>query len=270
MTCHDGFTLRDLISYDTKHNEANGDHNRDASDDNLSWNCGAEGDTGDPVVIRLRLRQARNFMAILLLGQGVPMILAGDEVLRSQRGNNNAFCQDNDTSWMDWRFSAHALEMLRFVRDFIALRKRHASLRRRSFLTGRPAHGQTHPDVEWHGERLGEPAWRDPGACLVASTLAGQAPDEAMLYVILNMNEDARDAALPVLSNRCWRRIVDTAAQPPGDIVSCAEAAILETRICKVAPRSVVIPNRGDIAGVWNRNCRSKVAHKPTRSSWKG
>ena len=245
VTCHDGFTLRDLVSYDTKHNEANGEHNRDGSNDNLSWNCGAEGDTDDAAVIALRLRQARNFMAILLLSQGVPMILAGDEVLRSQRGNNNAFCQDNEISWMDWRFSAHALNMLRFVREFIALRKRHASLRRRFFLTGRPAQGQAYPDVAWHGERLGEPAWHDPGARFIAFTLAGQAPDEGMLHVILNMNDDARVAALPILDNRRWRRIVDTAAQPPQDIVTRTETAKAETGMCKVGPRSVVILESG-------------------------
>ncbi|SAK64752.1 glycogen debranching enzyme GlgX [Caballeronia catudaia] len=241
VTCHDGFTLNDLVSYDTKHNEANGEDNRDGSNDNLSWNCGAEGESGDPAIIGLRLRQARNFMAILLLSQGVPMLLAGDEILRSQRGNNNAFCQDNALSWMDWRLPDDARDMLRFVREMIALRKRHASLRRRRFLTGRPESGQTHPDVAWHGERLDEPAWHDRGARFVALTLAGHAPDEPMLHIVLNMNDDARDAALPVLDHRSWRRIVDTSAEAPRDIVPDSETADIERGVCRVEARSVVV-----------------------------
>jgi glycogen operon protein len=241
VTCHDGFTLRDLVSYGAKHNEANGQDNRDGSDDNLSWNCGAEGDSDDPLITALRLRQTRNFIAILLLSQGVPMLLAGDEILRSQHGNNNAFCQDNALSWVDWRLSEHARDMLRFVREFIALRKRHASLRRRTFLTGRPAAGQTQPDVAWHGERLDEPAWFDPGARFVTLTLAGATPDEPMLHIVLNMNGDARVAALPIVGIGKWRRIVDTAAAPPLDIVAPAEAAAIDSGTCRVEARSVVV-----------------------------
>ena len=133
VTCHDGFTLYDLVSYNDKHNEANGEDNRDGSNDNLSWNCGVEGDTDDRAVLALRRRQAKNFMAILFLSQGVPMILAGDEVLRSQRGNNNAYCQDNEISWFDWRLVETNRDMLRFTRELIALRKRHPSLRRKAF-----------------------------------------------------------------------------------------------------------------------------------------
>ncbi|SAL24827.1 glycogen debranching enzyme GlgX [Caballeronia cordobensis] len=241
VTCHDGFTLNDLVSYDAKHNEANGDENRDGSNDNLSWNCGAEGETGDAAIIGLRHRQARNFMAILLLSQGVPMLLAGDEILRSQRGNNNAYCQDNAVSWMDWRLSADAEDMLRFVGEMIALRKRHASLRRRRFLTGLAEGGQTHPDVAWHGERLHEPAWHDGGARFVALTLAGRTPGEAMLHIVFNMNDDARDAALPVLDGQAWRRIVDTSAEAPGDIVPDIETAAVERGACRVEGRSVVV-----------------------------
>jgi glycogen operon protein len=123
----------------------------------------------------------------------------------------------------------------------IALRKRHASLRRRRFLTGRPAHGQIHPDVAWHGERLDAPAWHDPGARFVAFTLAGHAPDEPMLHVILNMNDDGRDAALPVPVNGSWRRIVDTSAESPRDIVPDCETALVERGACRVGARSVVV-----------------------------
>ncbi|WP_236572387.1 glycogen debranching protein [Burkholderia sp. 8Y] len=241
VTCHDGFTLHDLLSYDTKHNEENGEDNRDGSNDNLSWNCGAEGATQDPSIIRLRLRQARNVMAILLLSQGVPMILAGDEMLRTQRGNNNAFCQDNAVSWIDWRMTSDGRDMSRFVREFIALRKRHASLRRRRFFTGRPGKDGSHPDVAWHGERLGEPPWHDPGARLIAFTLAGQSPGEAMLHIVLNMNDDARVVAVPVLGHERWRRIVDTWAASPLDIVSNTETARTERDTCRIEPRSVVV-----------------------------
>ncbi|MFP3585922.1 isoamylase [Paraburkholderia sp. SIMBA_055] len=241
VTCHDGFTLRDLVSYDAKRNEANGDDNRDGSNDNLSWNCGEEGDTNDPSIVRLRLRQGRNFIAILLLSQGVPMLLAGDEILRTQRGNNNAYCQDNELSWTDWRFSDDSLDMLRFVREMIALRKRHPSLRRRRFFTGGTEHGQTHPDVAWHGERLGAPAWGDPQARLVAFTLAAQALDEPMLHVIFNMNADGRDVELPALDDASWRRLVDTAAELPSKVVSNIETARVERGICRVESRSVVV-----------------------------
>ncbi|MFM0049680.1 glycogen debranching protein GlgX [Caballeronia grimmiae] len=241
VTSHDGFTLRDLVTYEAKHNEANGEDNRDGTNDNLSWNCGVEGDTDDAAVTRMRNRQARNFMAILLLSQGVPMILAGDECLRSQRGNNNAFCQNNELSWLDWDFTDDGRAMLRFVRELIALRKRHPSLRRRTFLTGRPASGQDHADVAWHGERLNEPAWHDPDARFVAFTLAGTVADEAMLHIALNMNGDARTAALPDIDGLSWRCIVDTAADPPRDIVSPTETSADKRDSIRLEARSVVV-----------------------------
>ena len=147
ITCHDGFTLLDLVSYNQKHNEANGEGNRDGSNDNQSWNCGVEGPTDDPKVLALRRRQARNLMATLLISQGVPMILGGDEFLRTQGGNNNAWCQDNATSWVDWSLAEKNADFLRFVRQLIALRKRHHVLRRRTFFHG----GGNTPDIVWHG-----------------------------------------------------------------------------------------------------------------------
>jgi isoamylase len=247
VTCHDGFTLLDLVSYDGKHNEANGDDNRDGSNDNLSWNCGAEGETQDAAIVELRRRQARNLMAILLLSQGVPMILAGDETLRSQRGNNNVYCQDNPLGWFDWKPSKAAGDMTRFVRELIALRKRHASLRRMRFLTGAPCAGQTQPDIVWHGERLNEAAWHDPGARLLAFTLGGEAPGEASLHVVLNMNASSCEVALPALDGRGWRRIVDTTRESPRDIAPCAaEAIATESGQCRVDARSVVVLEESD------------------------
>jgi isoamylase len=144
VTCHDGFTLYDLVSYNQKHNEANGEGNRDGINENYSWNCGHEGPTDDPTVNALRLRQAKNLMATLMLSQGVPMILAGDEFLRTQGGNNNAWCQDNETSWVNWGLARERLDFLRFTREMIWLRRRHPALRRRRFFVG-----ELRPTGDW-------------------------------------------------------------------------------------------------------------------------
>jgi glycogen operon protein len=247
ITCHDGYTLNDLVSYDGKHNEANGEDNRDGSNDNLSWNCGAEGETHDPEVLRLRQRQARNFLAILLLSRGVPMMLAGDEVLRSQHGNNNGYCQDNELSWFDWRLVSTRGDMLRFVRESIALRKRHPGLSRQRFLTGRPAPGATLPDVAWHGERLHEPPWHDAGARSLAFTLGGEDATDTPLHVILNMSDAARTFDVPVIDGCRWRRALDTARVSPGDIVPPGQQTGAEGEHCLVQPRSVVVLEAGRV-----------------------
>ncbi len=151
VTAHDGFTLRDLVSYDHKHNEANGEENRDGTDDNRSWNCGAEGDTDDPDVLELRRRQQRNLLATLLLSQGVPMLLAGDELNRTQRGNNNAYCQDNEITWLAWDLDPEAKDLLEVARRLVALRRDHPVFRRRKFFQGRPIHGSGLADIGWFG-----------------------------------------------------------------------------------------------------------------------
>ena len=179
------------MSYNGKHNEANGEDNRDGTDDNASWNCGAEGETSDPGVMALRLRQAKNCVAILMLSRGVPMLLAGDEVLRSQSGNNNAWCQDNALSWFDWRLAEANRDMLRFTRESIALRRRHACLTANRFFDGRPIDGRGIPDIAWHGARLSEPPWDDAQGRVLAFTMAGVADDEDDLHVILNMSDRA-------------------------------------------------------------------------------
>ncbi len=162
VTCHDGFTLADLVSYNGKHNEANGDHNADGSNDNRSWNCGTEGPTDDPAISELRARQARNFLATLLLSQGVPMLLAGDELGRSQQGNNNAYCQDNELSWVDWEAAGKHAGLLEFTSSLIALRREHPVFRRRRFFSG-----------ELGGQR--DISWLTPaGTEMTESRLAGQ------------------------------------------------------------------------------------------------
>ena len=214
VTCHDGFTLNDLVSYETKHNEANGEDNRDGNNHNLSWNCGVEGPTDDAAILALRRRQAMNLVAILMLSQGVPMLLSGDEVLRTQRGNNNGYCQNNALTWFDWGLVETNREMLDFVRTLIALRRRHPSLSRERFLTGEPRRGQALPDIAWHGTALDAPRWEDPQNRALAFTLAGTTPEEPHLHVMLNMGRKALDFAIPRLEGRTWYLALDTAARP--------------------------------------------------------
>jgi glycogen operon protein len=241
VTCHDGFTLWDLVSHNDKHNEANGEGNRDGSNDNLSWNCGAEGETRDPAVLALRRRQARNFMALLLLSRGVPMLLGGDEVLRSQGGNNNAYAQDNAISWLDWGLAEANRDMLRFTREMIALRRRHPCLTRNRFYSGREVPGRGMPDIAWHGSRLNEPPWRGGEPRCLAFTVAAAAAGEEDLHVIANMGEQAWDALLPEIPGRRWHLALDTAQASPADITSRAGQRPHSAFHYPVAPRSVVV-----------------------------
>lgn len=241
VTCHDGFTLYDLISYDGKRNEANGEDNRDGSDDNLSSNCGIEGETNDPKILSLRKKQAKNFMAILLLSYGVPMILAGDEVLRTQRGNNNCYCQDNDLSWFDWRLTETHAEMLRFATKMIHFRKRHPCLMRKHFLTGRKKRGASFPDVTWHGTKLDEPLWNHPDAQVLAYTLGRQREEEEDLHIVFNMSDEEIHMPLPSLSGRAWRLAIDTGKPSPGEIFEPADQLRTEKSRYPVSSHSVVV-----------------------------
>jgi glycogen operon protein len=233
VTCHDGFTLYDLVSYDRKHNEANAEHNRDGRDDNYSWNSGFEGPTDDAGVLRLREQRARNHLALLLLSQGVPMLLGGDEVLRSQLGNNNAYCQDNPLSWVDWSFSPAARGMLRFTRELIALRMRHPSLRRTRFIDP-----ESH-DIRWYGENGEPPDWNDHEARVLCFTVTGLTPDEPALHVLTNMSKAPKLLPLPRVAPLQWRRIEDTALPQPGDVTPAGEA--VRGARYRLAPHAVAI-----------------------------
>jgi glycogen operon protein len=174
ITAHDGFTLRDLVSYNEKHNEANGEDSKDGTDDNRSWNHGVEGLTSDPAIAALRARQQRNFLATLLLSQGVPMLLGGDELGRTQSGNNNAWCQDNELSWFDWEHADS--ELLEFVHRLIRMRRDHPVFRRATFLTGRETRGSGLPDVWWFrpdGRRMTQRGWRREDAFALGAFLNG-------------------------------------------------------------------------------------------------
>jgi glycogen operon protein len=241
VTCHDGFTLCDLLSYNGKHNEANGEGNRDGNNDNLSWNHGVEGETDDPRVLSLRRRQAKNAMAILLLSQGVPMILAGDEILRTQEGNNNGYCQDNELSWFDWTLTEKNRDMLRFVAGMIAFRRRHPCLMRKHFLTGRKKDGASFPDVAWHGRELNEPFWNDPGAQILAYTLGRQQEDEEDLHIIFNMSDQGVEMPLPPLSGRAWHLAVDTGQPAPADIMEPRDQLPVRNSTYRVSSRSVAV-----------------------------
>ena len=228
VTAHDGFTLADLVSYDAKHNAANGEANRDGSDANLSWNCGVEGATDDPGIARLRARQRRNLMATLLLSQGVPMICGGDEIGRTQAGNNNAYCQDNETSWYDWDLAPAEREFLTFVRAAIDVRRRHPALRRRRFLRRR--RGARAADVVWldpHGGEMTDAAWTAAFVKCLGMRLGAAAPDEAngrgrplvddTLLVLLNAHDDAVGFTLPAGERHApWLLVFDTAQPDPG------------------------------------------------------
>ncbi len=223
VTCHDGFTLWDLVSYNHKHNRANGEDERDGSDENYSWNCGVEGPTNDSRILGLRQRQARNFVATMLLSQGVPMLLGGDEFLRTQGGNNNAWCQDNAVSWVDWSLAEKNAGFLRFVREMIALRKRHPALRRRNFLRG--------TDVIWHGVHPYKPdfsSWSRSLALALDGRRTGREPDRD-IYMAFNAWIGTLNFRIPPSPHgRPWHRVVDTALASPLDIVGLDEGPRIE------------------------------------------
>jgi isoamylase len=240
ITAHDGFTLADLVAYNTKHNDANGEHNRDGVDDNLSWNCGAEGPTDDAEINGQRRRQIKNFAAILFLSQGVPMFVAGDEIGRTQGGNNNAYCQDSDISWFDWQLTESNADLFRFFKQMISLRRRHASLRRSTFLTGRP-NRRGREDIRWHGLELDEADWGNDGSRVLAFTLAGEDPLEPDLHVMMNMADGPHDFAVPVDGDRSWQLFADTARSSPDDIFEAGSEPPFDGDRCTVEGRSIVI-----------------------------
>jgi glycogen operon protein len=228
VTCHDGFTLADLVSYERKRNEANGEDNRDGSEHNDSWNGGVEGPTDDPAVQAVRLRQQRNLLATLFLSQGVPMLLAGDEVGHTQNGNNNTYCQDNDLTWIDWEPTPERRGQMAFVRKLAALRKEHPVLRRRKFYQGRPLRGEGIQDVNWFdpaGQDMNDGEWEDEAACL-GMRLAGDRMDETdeygrpvageTLFVMLNAGREPRPFQLPPTNpEHLWEVVLDTANDDP-------------------------------------------------------
>jgi glycogen operon protein len=245
-TCHDGFTLWDLVSYDRKHNDANLEGNRDGSDDNSSWNSGAEGDTDDPVVNRLRRQLAKNHVCLLLFSSGTPMLLGGDEFLRTQRGNNNAYCQDNDLSWFDWERAAENREMVEFTGKAIALTRRCTVLQRRNFLSGHLDSNNV-SDIIWYGQNLDRPTWDDPELRTLCYQLDGsQEPSDLgdyRLFLILNSDPRLQRVKLPALpGTRRWRRVLDSSLEPGNEWCDPGREIAIDPPDHYLAnPRSVVV-----------------------------
>ncbi len=233
VTCHDGFTLNDLVSYQDKHNEANGNKNQDGTDDNLSANYGAEGETADTRIETLRKRQIKNFLLSLLISRGVPMLLGGDEFRRTQGGNNNAYCQDNETSWYDWRYLERHPDIHRFTRAMIALRRAHSMLSKEQFYTD--------ADIDWFGPQGGLPNWTDPKekqfSCLIYED------GQHALCMLFNAGVDTVDFILPpLLPNTRWHLAVDTSHEAPHDLSVAGEEPLWEdSRTYPLSARSSVL-----------------------------
>ncbi len=226
ITAHDGFTLNDLVSYNDKHNEANGEDNRDGDDNNHSWNHGAEGPTEDPEIKQLRLQQRRNFLTTLLLSQGVPMLTAGDEFARTQNGNNNAYCQDNEISWLSWNFSEEQTALLEFTKQLIKLRHEHPVFRRPKFFQGRRIRGSEIRDVMWFtpaGAEMNDDEWSSPyvrclgmflsGDTIDVQNFEGQPIRDRSFLFIINAHHEAIAFVLPGQKDVAWQLILDTASE---------------------------------------------------------
>jgi len=244
VTCHDGFTLNDVVSYSHKHNEDNGEENRDGRDDNRTWNWGVEGPTDDPAIEKLRNRQIKNFFTAAMLSVGVPMFVMGDEVRRTQRGNNNAYCQDNDTSWFDWNLPSKHADVLRFVELLIQRRV----MREVEHERGRLSLSQFLRDAKhaWHGVKLNQPDWSSSSHSLAIS--AELKNEGLLLYVILNAYWEALDFELPVPRNGAgnWRRWIDTALDPPDEICEWSAAVPVVGERYHAGARSVVVLIAGE------------------------
>jgi len=254
VACHDGFTLNDVVTYSHKYNEENGEDNRDGRDDNRSWNCGVEGPTDDPEIERLRNRQVKNFFTATMLSVGVPMFVMGDEVRRSQRGNNNAYCQDSDTSWFDWNLLSEHADVLRFVKLLIELRvMRDVEHERRRVSLSQVPREVKHA---WHGVKLNQPDW-SPGSHSLAVSV--DLKNEGLLmHVILNSYWEALDFELPVVRNGTenWRRWIDTALDPPHEICEWNTAVPVQGGTYRAGARSVVVL----IAGEGVNGCTARLS----------
>lgn len=240
VTCHDGFTLSDLVSYNQKHNEANREGNRDGQDENLSWNCGVEGEATDDAIEALRNRQAKNFLALLMLSAGMPMLLMGDEVRRTQGGNNNAYCQDNELSWFDWSLLKKHADIHRFVQVLCEMRTARGEVSLTQSLSLCELIERT--SIKWHGLELGQPDWSESSRS-IAFQLTGRG-GHYQLFGIFNSYWEALRFELPRSEACPWRRCIDTALAAPDDAQRLRDAAPYEGSNYLAAPRSIVIFGR--------------------------
>ncbi len=234
VTCHDGFTLNDLVSYRRKHNAENGEENADGENHNLSCSWGVEGPDATRLITRMRSRQIRNLLATLFLSQGIPMMLGGDEFRRTQKGNNNAYCQDNEISWVDWDLMERNRDLLRFTREMIRFRKEHPLLRKGSFFTGEASGGRAHPDISWHGFRVNEPDWGVDSRSIAmlicgeyAETTEGR-PDSDIYMIFHSGRVNRKFEVPPAPSGGRWKVALDTANEPPFDIFDAGKEPYLD------------------------------------------
>jgi isoamylase len=240
VTCHDGFNLNDLVSYDHKHNEQNGENNRDGMNDNHCWNCGVEGPSNDPAIEKLRERQAKNFLAVTVLSLGMPMLLMGDEVRHTQHGNNNAYCQDNEISWFDWTLVEKHADLHRFVRILLARRSLRTTVAERQRVSlNQLIRGAK---KAWHGTKLNQPDWSYQSHSLALS--ATVAKENFSFHLILNAYWEPLDFELPAekdAGGNPWRRWIDTSLESPQDIIDWPSAPIVSDRTYRAGPRSFVV-----------------------------
>jgi len=247
ITCHDGFTLNDLVSYNEKHNDANLEHNTDGTNDNNSWDSGAEGETDDAGVVALRKQRVKNYLCMLFFSMGTPMLLGGDEFMRTQRGNNNAYCQDNEISWFDWNLGKQNADVMDFCRKTIAFTKRYTVLQQRKFFQGKDLDGDAVPDIAWFDDKLDSPSWTDPEARLICYQLdGGEAKSnlgEYYLFIILNADFNLHRVAIPPLRNGLsWRRVIDTSLPSGDDFREPGHEIVLQPADFYLAnPRSTVL-----------------------------
>ena len=245
ITAHDGFTLYDLCAYNEKHNWANGEGSNDGISDNLSWNCGVEGETDDQFVNDLRKRQVKNFACLLMLSMGVPMIVGGDEFMRTQKGNNNTYCHDNELNWYDWDkiASADSQEMIRFWHLLMQKREDYILHFKGKYFTSDKVNRYGVSEISWHGPNLNQPNWQDPNARCLALTLGDVADDTdglANVHVMMNMHWEAVEFEIPQFEGLNWRRTIDTAQPTPLDILPLAEAPVFVDNKYLVTARSIV------------------------------
>ena len=248
ITSHDGFTMKDLVSYNNKHNEDNGEKNRDGNDNNLSYNNGVEGYTTDPIINTLRERQLKNFFTTMMISLGTPMILGGDEFGRTQNGNNNAYCQDNEMSWYDWSLFEKNKGLYRFVREIIAFRRRHPGFMRPEFYTGRGGNYNGIPDISWYDETGSTPDWDKIGYYLALQLDGSRADiladrDDNDFFIMFNADNDSKAFILPLPHpKKEWFRVVDTGLSSPNDILlPGSEKTLPSQHMYPVKARSIVI-----------------------------
>ena len=246
ITCHDGFTLYDLFTYNYKHNEANLEENKDGTDNNNSWNCGVEGETQDSKMIKLRKQMIKNAFCCLLFSLGTPMILGADEVMRTQQGNNNAYCQDNEISWFNWGYMKSNADIHTFCKKAIAFRKHYPVLQRKKFVSGKHKDADNVPDIAWFGANLEYPKWEDPEQRILCFQLdGGEVPSKMgnyYLFFIFNLDGKSYKIKIPQHEGMRWHRVIDTSLAAGEDFLKQGREIVLNpSDSYQSKPRSIVV-----------------------------